>query len=153
VFFQAHDGLGIGRCTCKRSYDAIRSRLLLTQQAFVTYANTALHCRPSTTSTKDCTLSYPLTIMRKAILSTARRAPRPRQLHEASHTASLSSSHAQSPSVQITTLPNKLRVVTENTPGHFSSVGLYVDAGSRYETPTNSGVSHFLDRMAFKVGT
>jgi hypothetical protein len=54
-------------------------------------------------------------------------------------------------SVQITTLPNKLRVATENTPGHFAAVGLYVDAGSRYETPSSSGVSHFLDRMAFKV--
>ncbi|KAI0931563.1 hypothetical protein AcW1_001066 [Taiwanofungus camphoratus] len=55
------------------------------------------------------------------------------------------------PPVQITTLPNKIRVATESTPGHFSSVGLYVDAGSRYETPSTSGVSHFLDRMAFKT--
>lgn len=58
---------------------------------------------------------------------------------------------APSPPVQITTLLNKLRVATESTPGHFSSVGLYVDAGSRYETPSTSGVSHFIDRMAFKV--
>ena len=55
------------------------------------------------------------------------------------------------PSVRVTTLPNKIRVATENTPGHFSSVGLYVDTGARYETPSSSGVSHFLDRMAFKV--
>lgn len=53
--------------------------------------------------------------------------------------------------VQITTLPNKLRVATETTPGHFSTVGLYIDAGARYEDAYNSGVSHFLDRMAFKV--
>ncbi|KAA1468123.1 mitochondrial processing peptidase [Dentipellis sp. KUC8613] len=59
-------------------------------------------------------------------------------------------STASSPPVQITTLPNKIRVATESTPGHFSSVGLYVDAGSRYEVPSTSGVSHFLDRMAFK---
>lgn len=58
---------------------------------------------------------------------------------------------ATEPSVKITTLPNKIRVATETTPGHFSSVGLYVDAGSRYESPELSGVSHFLDRMAFKV--
>ncbi|TRM66013.1 Metalloenzyme, LuxS/M16 peptidase-like protein [Schizophyllum amplum] len=57
---------------------------------------------------------------------------------------------APTPSVQLTTLPNKIRVATERTPGHFSSVGLYVDAGSRYETPDILGVSHFLDRMAFK---
>ena len=55
------------------------------------------------------------------------------------------------PSVKITTLPNKIRVATENTPGHFSALGLYVDTGSRYETPEYVGVSHFLDRMAFKA--
>ncbi|KAF8078943.1 Metalloenzyme, LuxS/M16 peptidase-like protein [Lyophyllum atratum] len=60
-------------------------------------------------------------------------------------------STATLPSVQVTTLPNKIRVATELTPGHFSSVGLYIDAGSRYETPETSGVSHFLDRMAFKT--
>ncbi|PFH52260.1 hypothetical protein AMATHDRAFT_2266 [Amanita thiersii Skay4041] len=57
------------------------------------------------------------------------------------------------PTIQITTLPNKIRVATEDTPGHFSSVGLYIDAGSRYETTETSGVSHFLDRMAFKSTT
>ncbi|KAF9225501.1 hypothetical protein BS17DRAFT_801520 [Gyrodon lividus] len=55
------------------------------------------------------------------------------------------------PPLQITTLPNKIRVATESTPGHFSSVGLYIDAGSRYEVPSTSGASHFLDRMAFKT--
>lgn len=59
--------------------------------------------------------------------------------------------HDAGPPVKITKLPNGMRVATETTPGHFSSVGLYVDAGSRYETPETSGVSHFLDRMAFKV--
>lgn len=52
---------------------------------------------------------------------------------------------------QITTLDNKLRVATESTPGHFSAVGVYIDAGSRYEAPQFTGVSHILDRMAFKV--
>ena len=51
----------------------------------------------------------------------------------------------------MTVLPNKLRVVTENTPGHFSSLGVYIDAGSRYESARMSGASHMLDRMAFKV--
>ncbi|OAX40063.1 hypothetical protein K503DRAFT_738210 [Rhizopogon vinicolor AM-OR11-026] len=60
-------------------------------------------------------------------------------------------SQAVQPPLQITTLPNKIRVATESTPGHFSSVGLYVDAGSRYEDSLTSGVSHFLDRMAFKT--
>ncbi|KAJ7897191.1 Metalloenzyme, LuxS/M16 peptidase-like protein [Mycena olivaceomarginata] len=55
------------------------------------------------------------------------------------------------PGCQITTLPNNIRVATQSTPGHFSSVGLYVDAGSRFENPSTSGASHFLDRMAFKT--
>ncbi|KAH9017820.1 hypothetical protein EDB85DRAFT_1840660, partial [Lactarius pseudohatsudake] len=69
-----------------------------------------------------------------------RRYPRPRH----------ASPTPLSPSVQVTTLPNRLRVATENTPSHFSSLGLYIDAGARYETPANAGVSHFVDRMAFK---
>ncbi|KAF8167378.1 mitochondrial processing peptidase [Crassisporium funariophilum] len=60
------------------------------------------------------------------------------------------SSNGPGPEYQLTTLPNKIRVATENTPGHFSSVGLYIDAGARYETEHTSGASHFLDRMAFK---
>lgn len=63
----------------------------------------------------------------------------------------LYTTEATEPTVKITTLPNRIRVATEATPGHFSSVGLYVDAGSRYEWSEVSGVSHFLDRMAFKV--
>ena len=51
---------------------------------------------------------------------------------------------------QITTLPNGLRVATEALPGPFSGVGVYIDAGSRYENAELSGVSHIIDRMAFK---
>ncbi|KAI8145582.1 Metalloenzyme, LuxS/M16 peptidase-like protein [Fennellomyces sp. T-0311] len=51
---------------------------------------------------------------------------------------------------KITTLPNGIRVATESTPGHFGAVGVYVDAGSRYETDKTRGVSHILDRLAFK---
>lgn len=90
-------------------------------------------------STKFFTVmrGYSLARRSRGILRSARR-----QLHQ-----NLSSD------AQITTLPNKIRVATDPTPGHFSSVGLYVDAGSRYETPENAGASHFLDRMAFKVNS
>lgn len=62
----------------------------------------------------------------------------------------LSSSVYVPPPVQLTTLPNKIRVATETTPGHFGALGVYVDAGSRYESPRLSGCSHILDRMAWK---
>ncbi|KAF2635281.1 mitochondrial-processing peptidase-like protein subunit alpha [Massarina eburnea CBS 473.64] len=51
---------------------------------------------------------------------------------------------------QITTLPNGLRIATEALPGHFSGIGVYVDAGSRYENEALRGVSHIVDRLAFK---
>ncbi|WFD36937.1 mitochondrial processing peptidase [Malassezia cuniculi] len=60
---------------------------------------------------------------------------------------------ASAPGTQITTLPNRVRVATEAAPGHFSAVGVYIDAGSRFErlwVPGESGVSHMVDRMAFK---
>ncbi|WWD18944.1 hypothetical protein CI109_103400 [Kwoniella shandongensis] len=61
-----------------------------------------------------------------------------------------SSAHTLSPTSVVTTLPNKLRVATEAIPGHFHAVGVYVDAGSRFESQRTSGVSHLLDRLAFK---
>lgn len=51
---------------------------------------------------------------------------------------------------QITTLSNGIRVATEALPGHFSGIGVYVDAGSRYENDALRGVSHIIDRLAFK---
>ena len=51
---------------------------------------------------------------------------------------------------QITELPNGIRVATESLPGPFSGVGVYVDAGSRYEDVSLRGVSHIIDRLAFK---
>ncbi|KAL7753574.1 Mitochondrial-processing peptidase subunit alpha [Sorochytrium milnesiophthora] len=50
----------------------------------------------------------------------------------------------------ITQLPSGLRVASYDTPSHFAAVGVFVDAGSRYETPESRGVSHFIDRLAFK---
>ncbi|KAI0800639.1 Metalloenzyme, LuxS/M16 peptidase-like protein [Fomes fomentarius] len=96
-------------------------------------------------------VSQPVTTMRRATVhslraSAHRRPPWSKSIHLPSRPPP-----PADPPVQITTLPNGIRVATESTPGHFSSVGLYVDAGSRYETPSTSGVSHFLDRMAFKT--
>ncbi|KAI0526372.1 peptidase M16 inactive domain-containing protein [Xylaria bambusicola] len=53
----------------------------------------------------------------------------------------------------ITTLPNGVRVASEALPGSFSGVGVYVEAGSRFETPQLSGLSHLVDRLAFKSTT
>ncbi|KAG6004487.1 hypothetical protein E4U21_001059 [Claviceps maximensis] len=50
----------------------------------------------------------------------------------------------------VTTLPNGLRVASEALPGSFAGVGVYIEAGSRFETASLRGVSHIMDRLAFK---
>src|SRR5690349_23732014 len=53
--------------------------------------------------------------------------------------------------VRRTVLPNGLRILTESIPAMRSvSFGIWVGIGSRDETPTLSGVSHFLEHLLFK---
>eukprot|EP00455_Lapot_gusevi_P035710 TRINITY_DN3957_c0_g1_i2.p1 TRINITY_DN3957_c0_g1~~TRINITY_DN3957_c0_g1_i2.p1 ORF type:complete len:479 (+),score=68.31 TRINITY_DN3957_c0_g1_i2:64-1500(+) len=51
---------------------------------------------------------------------------------------------------QVTTLPNGVRVASEDNLGPGTTVGVLIDTGSRYEDPNNSGISHFMERLAFK---
>ena len=53
-----------------------------------------------------------------------------------------------------TTLPNGLRILTGPMPGTRSvAVSIYVGAGSRYESPEESGMSHLLEHLVFKGTT
>ena len=53
--------------------------------------------------------------------------------------------------VKKTTLPSGLRVITETLPDRESiSIGVWVEVGSRHESPDVAGVSHFLEHMVFK---
>jgi len=48
-------------------------------------------------------------------------------------------------------LPNGLRVLTVPAPGlHSAMIALYVRAGSRHETASSNGVSHFLEHLFFR---
>lgn len=48
-------------------------------------------------------------------------------------------------------LENGIRVVGEEIPSLRSvSIGIWIGTGSRYETPHNNGISHFLEHMFFK---
>jgi mitochondrial-processing peptidase subunit alpha len=70
----------------------------------------------------------------------------PRSLHDA-----IVDPLSRDPSelTQISTLPNGIRVATEALPGHYSCLGLFLDAGSRYEPDHLHGVSHVVDRLAY----
>ena len=51
----------------------------------------------------------------------------------------------------VTTLPSGLRVATRTMPYVNSlSVGIWVMAGARDETETETGIAHMLEHMAFK---
>jgi len=50
---------------------------------------------------------------------------------------------------KLTTLDNGLRVVTEPIFGEYCTVGVGINAGSRYEAHYPLGVSHFLEKLAF----
>jgi predicted Zn-dependent peptidase len=53
--------------------------------------------------------------------------------------------------IRHTLLPGGLRVVTESMPGvRSASVGIWVPVGSRDESPSVAGASHFLEHLLFK---
>ncbi|KAL2016363.1 hypothetical protein VTK56DRAFT_3821 [Thermocarpiscus australiensis] len=64
--------------------------------------------------------------------------------------------HANSPAIktETTTLKNGLTVATQYSPyAQTSTVGMWIDAGSRAETDETNGTAHFLEHLAFKGTT
>jgi processing peptidase subunit beta len=57
---------------------------------------------------------------------------------------------ANAPATEVSTLGNGLRIASEGGHGETATVGVWIDAGSRYETDKNNGAAHFLEHMAFK---
>lgn len=50
------------------------------------------------------------------------------------------------------TSSNALQIATEHSPwAQTSTVGVWIDAGSRSETDKTNGTAHFLEHLAFKV--
>ena len=52
---------------------------------------------------------------------------------------------------RVSVLSNGMKVATENLAGETATVGVWIDAGSRFEDSKNNGTAHFLEHMAFKV--
>ena len=54
-------------------------------------------------------------------------------------------------SIQTTTLPNGLRVVTDHLEGmHSVALGIWVGVGTRHENMKHNGVAHMVEHMLFK---
>ncbi|XP_077298628.1 mitochondrial-processing peptidase subunit alpha [Arctopsyche grandis] len=60
-----------------------------------------------------------------------------------------STSKFEGNTTEVTTLSNGLKVASEKRFGQFCTVGVVVDSGSRYEVAHPSGISHFLEKLAF----
>ncbi|KAI9794028.1 MAG: hypothetical protein M1816_006653 [Peltula sp. TS41687] len=60
-------------------------------------------------------------------------------------------SHGAGAKTESTTLSNGLTIATEHSPwAQTSTVGVWIDAGSRAETDKTNGTAHFLEHLAFK---
>eukprot|EP01035_Chromulina_nebulosa_P019623 gene19623-25533_t len=64
--------------------------------------------------------------------------------------SSLPSYVLNTPLTELTTTSNGIRVASETYHGETATVGVWIDAGSRYETDANNGVAHFLEHLSFK---
>ncbi|KAK6200258.1 Metalloenzyme, LuxS/M16 peptidase-like protein [Scheffersomyces amazonensis] len=84
--------------------------------------------------------------------SVVNRKPNVGSLRRFLQTASVgTSSFAPPPTFQTSTLSNGLTVASEVIPGtKTATVGVWINAGSRADTPENSGTAHFLEHLAFK---
>ncbi|CAK1588124.1 unnamed protein product [Parnassius mnemosyne] len=54
------------------------------------------------------------------------------------------------PQTQCSQLENGLTVATEERQSCNTCIGLYIDAGSRYESKSQNGITHFMEHVAFK---
>ena len=50
---------------------------------------------------------------------------------------------------EVTTLSNGMKVASQKKFGQFCTVGVAIDSGSRYEALYPSGISHFIEKLAF----
>lgn len=74
-----------------------------------------------------------------------------RALQTAATETSLGWAQRSVPQTRISRLSNGFTIATEATPGsQTASVGVFIDAGSRFETPETNGAAHFCEHMFFK---
>lgn len=66
-------------------------------------------------------------------------------------TAGFPSHLTQAAATEVASLSNGVRVATEAGYGETATVGVFIDAGSCYESPATNGTAHFLEHMTFKV--
>lgn len=110
------------------------AKALLAQRSSLSKTSRLLSCAPKEPKHNPVTkvsLSEPLTELPKAVYIQKSSVP------------------SKQSNTKVTTLENGLRVASEPKFGQFCTVGVCIDSGSRYEVAYPSGVSHFLEKLAF----
>ncbi|KAF1795682.1 Peptidase M16, N-terminal [Phytophthora cactorum] len=62
-------------------------------------------------------------------------------------------SQLKPPQTEMSVLPSGLRVISQETYGQAATLGIFIDAGSRFEDDDSVGVSHLLEHLGFKSTT
>ncbi|MFH4982132.1 hypothetical protein AB6A40_008841 [Gnathostoma spinigerum] len=90
--------------------------------------------------------------MKRAILSRSRCfANTIRNVAQMNQQSTIMSSRSFNvPQTLTTAISNGFRISSENSKLPTATIGVWIDAGSRYEDDSNNGVAHFLEHMAFK---
>lgn len=89
--------------------------------------------------------------LRASLSKLALRSPRFLSTASAAQVAAFPDYVLRAPTTDVSTLTSGLRVASETVQGsETATVGVWIDAGSRYETARNNGVAHFLEHLSFK---
>lgn len=67
-----------------------------------------------------------------------------------SNSADYQAAIANAATTELTVANNNMRIATQTTDSETTTVGLFIDAGSRYEDPKNNGAGNLLQRALFK---
>ncbi|XP_069873816.1 cytochrome b-c1 complex subunit 1, mitochondrial [Dipodomys merriami] len=85
----------------------------------------------------------------QALLRT-RRSPALLRTPALRHTATFAQALQNVPETQVSVLGNGLRVASEQSSQPTCTVGVWINAGSRYENQKNNGAGYFVEHLAFK---
>lgn len=67
-----------------------------------------------------------------------------------SHSADYQAAVAGSPPTELTVANNNLKIASQTTDSDVTTVGLFIDAGARYEDASNNGAGNLLQHMLLK---
>jgi len=88
--------------------------------------------------------------LKKTLVTLAKSGPAQKLVSRSNSHLSYQQALAYAPATQLTTLDNKLRVASEDNGRSTTTLGLYLELGSRDEKPDNSGIGGLFTNLALE---